>query len=117
MVQGDQLLVNKEQKESLEIKQSKFEFFFYPQTIAGDIGRVILGSIILLVIFGALILVGMGLVLTEHSNTPGAGLGFMLVLVAISVFVVLPVMGLLAIYFLLRRLKIVFSSKSSHNLK
>ena len=51
--QGDQLLENKEKKESLEIKQSKFEFFFYPQTIAGDIGRVILGSIILLVIFSA----------------------------------------------------------------
>ena len=50
MVQGDQLLENKEKKESLEIKQSKFEFFFYPQTISDDIGRVILGFIILLVI-------------------------------------------------------------------
>ena len=105
-------MVNQEKKKSSQLKQSKFEFFFSPKTIAGDIGRVILGSVILLVIFGALILVGMGLVLTEHSNTPGAGLGFMLVLVAISVFVVLPVMGLLAIYFLLRRLKIVFSRKS-----
>ncbi len=112
VVQGDQLLKNKEKKESLEIKQSKFEFFFYPQTIAGDIGRVILGSIILLVIFSALALIVFGFVLTSYSNTPGAGLGFMLIILAASVFVVLPGMGLLAIYFLLRRLKIVFSRKS-----
>ena len=112
VVQGDQLLENKEKKESLEFKQSKFEFFFYPQTIAGDIGRVILGSIILLVIFSALALVVFGFVLTSYSNTPGAGLGFMLAHVAGLIFVVLPGMGLLAIYFLLRRLKIVFSRKS-----
>ena len=103
---------NQEKKESLKLKQSKFEFFFSPQTIAGDIGRVLLGSIILLVILGAVGLVGFGFVLTEHSNTPGAGLGFMLIILAASVFVVLPGMGLLAIYFLLRRLKIVFSRKS-----
>jgi hypothetical protein len=53
-----------------------------------------------------------GFVLTSYSNTPGAGLGFMLIILAASVFFVLPGMGLLAIYFLLRRLKIVFSRKS-----
>ena len=112
MVQGDQLLENKEKKESLELKQSKFKFFFYPQTIAGDIGRVILGSIILLVMFGAVVLIMIGLAMTAYSNTPGAGLLFMLVLYAGLIFVVLPGIGLLAIYFLLRRLKIVFSRKS-----
>ena len=103
---------NQEKKETLQLKQSKFEFFFSPQTIAGDIGRVILGSIILLVIFSALALIVFGFVLTSYSTTPGAGLGFMLIILAASVFVVLPGMGLLAIYFLLRRLKIVFSRKS-----
>ena len=44
---------NQEKKKSSQLKQSKFEFFFSPQTIAGDIGRVILGSIILLGMFGA----------------------------------------------------------------
>ena len=66
----------------------------------------------ILVIFSALALVVFGFVLTSYSNTPGAGLGFMLIILAASVFVVLPGMGLLAIYFLLRRLKIVFSRKS-----
>ena len=104
-------LENKEKKESLEIKQSKFEFFFYPQTIAGDIGRVILGSIILLVMFGTVVLIVIGLAVTAYSNTVGAGLAFMLALVAGLIFVVLPGIGILAIYFLLRRLKIVFSRR------
>ena len=112
VVQGDQLLENKEKKESLELKQSKFDFFFYPQTISGDIGRVILGSIILLVMFGAVVLIMIGLALTAYSNTVGAGLLFMLVLYAGLIFVVLPGIGLLTIYFLLRRLRIVFSRKS-----
>ncbi len=103
---------NQEKKETLQLKQSKFEFFFFPKTISGDIGRVILGSMILLVIFSALALIVFGFILTSYSNTPGAGLGFMLAIVAGLIFVVLPGTGLLAIYFLLRRLKIVFSLKS-----
>ena len=103
---------NQEKKEPLQLKQSKFEFFFYPQTITGDIGRVILGSIILLVMFGAVVLIMIGLAVTAYSNTVGAGLAFMLALVAGLIFVVLPGIGILAIYFLLRRLKIVFSRRS-----
>ena len=102
---------NFKKMEPLQLKQSKFNFFFYPQTIAGDIGRVILGSIILLVMFGTVVLIVIGLAVTAYSNTVGAGLAFMLALVAGLIFVVLPGIGILAIYFLLRRLKIVFSRR------
>ena len=61
---------------------------------------------------GAVGLVLIGLAAIFYSNTPGAGLATMLLLVAGLIFVVLPGIGLLAIYFLLRRLKIVFFRKS-----
>ena len=99
---------NKEKKESFQRNQNKFEFFFFPQTVAGDIGRFILGSIILLVNLGALGLVLIGLAAIFDSNTPGTGTAIILLLVAILIFVVLPGIGLLAIYLLVRRLKIVF---------
>ena len=98
---------NKEKKESFQRNQNKFEFFF-PQTVAGDIGRFILGSIILSVNLGALGLVLIGLAAIFDSNTPGTGTAIILLLVAILIFVVLPGIGLLAIYLLVRRLKIVF---------
>ena len=62
--------------------------------------------------FGAVVLIVIGLAVTAYSNTVGAGLAFMLALLAGFIFFVLPGVGLLAIYFLLRRLKIVFSRKS-----
>ena len=58
------------------------------------------------------VLTMIGLAVIAYSNKIGAGLAFMLVLVACLIFVVLPGIGLLAIYFLLRRLKIVFYPKS-----
>ena len=77
---------NKEKKESFQRNQNKFEFFFCPETVAGDIGRFILGSIILLVNLGALGLVLIGLAAIFDSNTPGTGTAIILLLVAILIF-------------------------------
>ena len=39
MVQGDWLQNYQVKMEALDLKKSKFLFFFFPKTIAGDIGR------------------------------------------------------------------------------
>ena len=62
--------------------------------------------------FGTLVLTVIVLAITAYSNMVAAGLAFMLALVAGLIFNVLPGIGLIAIYFLLRRLKIFFSRKS-----
>ena len=79
-VQGGWLQNYQEKMELLNLTKSKFLFFFFPKTIAGDIGRVILGSFIF---FTILVSVGFVLILLAmifYSTTPGAGL-VMLVIV------------------------------------
>ena len=65
--------------EFLNLKKSKFLFFFFPKTIAGDIGRVILGSFIFLTILVSVGFVLILLAMIFYGTTPRAGLFIMLV--------------------------------------
>ena len=97
-----------ENEKSNDPKQTRLEYFLFPKTIAGDVGRLFLGSIIIIgcfLIFG-LILVIFAMLFVDAQ--PGIGLGIMLIMVAGGVFVALPGVALLAVYFLGRRLMIIF---------
>ena len=96
--------------ELLNLNKSKFLFFFFPKTIAGDIGRVILGSFIFLTILVSVGFVLILLAMIFYSTTPGAGLVIMLVIIGGGIYVVIPFIVILAFYFLVRRLRILLKA-------
>ncbi len=110
IVQGDWLQSYQEKMEALDFKKGKFLFFFFPKTIAGDIGRVIWGSLIFLAILVSVGFILILLAMTFYSTTPGTGLAIMLIIIGGGIYVVIPFIVLLAFYFLVRRLRILLKA-------
>ena len=110
MVQGDWLQNYQVKMEALDLKKSKFLFFFFPKTIAGDIGRVILGSLMFLAILVSIGFILILLAMIFYSTTPGAGLVIMLIIIGGGIYVLIPFIVTLAFYFLVRRLKILLKA-------
>ena len=110
IVQGDWLQSYQEKMEALDFKKGKFLFFFFPKTIAGDIGRVIWGSLIFLTILVSVGFILILLAMTFYSTTPGTGLAIMLIIIGGGIYVVIPFIVLLAFYFLVRRLRILLKA-------
>ena len=96
--------------ELLNLTKSKFLFFFFPKTIAGDIGRVILGSLMFLAILVSIGFVLILLAMIFYSTTPGAGLIIMLFIIGGGIYVVIPFIVLSAFYFFVRRFRILLKS-------
>ena len=109
-VQGGWLQNYQEKMELLNLTKSKFLFFFFPKTIAGDIGRVILGSFIFLTILVSVGFVLIILAMIFYGTTPRAGLFIMLVIIGGGIYVIIPFILLLAFYFFVRRFRILLKS-------
>ena len=110
MVQGDWLQNYQVKMYALDLKKSKLFFFFFPKTIAGDIGRVILGLLMFLAILVSIGFVLILLAMIFYSTTPGAGLVIMLIIIGGGIYVLIPFIVTLAFYFLVRRLKILLKA-------
>ena len=109
-VQGGWLQNYQEKTEFLKLKKSKLLFFFFPKTIAGDIGRVILGSLMFLAILVSIGFVLILLAMIFYGTTPRNALFIMLVIIGGGIYVVIPFILLLAFYFFVRRFRILLKS-------